>query len=119
MSAMDLLAGTSDSENKPYFGFSQLPHGYHKIVKFRWVKNKMYKMDSEKPGLKRTVLIELADQVLFLPEYIARKFNDDDEKIAELNSGITIFLYFGGRREENRWVYAIIKMMYILALLFK
>lgn len=46
--------------------------------------------------------MELADQVLFLPEYFARKFEDDDDKIAELNSnGIKKYMYFGGKRQNR------------------
>lgn len=102
MSAMDLLSGPVDTESKPYFGFSRLAIGYHEIIKFRFVMNKMYRADAEKPGLKRTILVELADQVLFLPEYFARKFEDDDDKITELNSdGIKKYMFFGGKRQNR------------------
>lgn len=101
MSAFDLLVGTT--EGKPYFGFTKLIPGYYEIVNFRLVKNKMYKADSEKPMLKRTLLIELIDQVLFMPEYITRKFEDDESKVQELNTdGMRKFLHFGGKRESNR-----------------
>lgn len=101
-SAMDLLTSVSDYDSKPYLGFSQLAHGNHEIVCFRFVKNNFYKTVPGKPGLKRTLLVELKDQVLFLPEYFAVKFDDDDDKVEALNSdGIKKFLYFGGNRPNK------------------
>lgn len=46
--------------------------------------------------------MELKDQVFFLPEYFAYKFNDDDKKVAELNQdGKKKFMYFGGARPNK------------------
>lgn len=96
---MDLLlsAKPKSEERKPYYGFKQLREGHYEVVKFRLVKNKMYKANAEKPMLKRILLVELKDQVLFLPQYFAEKFNDDDSKVDELNNdGVKKFMYFGG-----------------------
>lgn len=98
---MDLLCGTTSG--KPYIGFSKLPHGYYEVFKFRFVRNKNYRPEAKDPGLPRIILVELNDQVLFLPQYFARDFNDDDEKLDKLNTdGIKKYLYFGGKREENQ-----------------
>lgn len=48
--------------------------------------------------LKRILLVELKDEVLFLPQYFAEKFDDDDSKVDVLNNdGIKKFMYFGGK----------------------
>lgn len=66
----------------------------------------MYNESNEghaKNKLKRVLLVELRDEVLFLPEYFAIPFNDDDAKIDELNNdGIKKYLYFGGKRPTNK-----------------
>lgn len=99
--AFNLISGIGAS--KPYNGFSNLEHGFYKIEKFRLVKNKMYKADAEIPKLKRILLVELEEEVLFLPEYFAVNFNDDEAKVEELNNdGITKYLYFGGKRPKNK-----------------
>lgn len=83
-------------------GFSQLANGYYKVVSFRLVKNKHYKADSENPGLKDSLLVELKDQVLFLLEYWLRRIGEDETKVNELNSdGVYKYLYFGGKRENR------------------
>lgn len=103
---MDLLTSASRpkpknteyEEGKPYYGFSKLSKGHHEVYKFRLVKNKMYKANAEKPMLKRILLVELKDEVLFLPQYFAEKFDDDDSKVDVLNNdGIKKFMYFGGK----------------------
>lgn len=58
-----------------------------------------------KPSIKKntkSLLVELRDEVVFLPQYFLNKL--DEEDIAELNStgGETLYLYFGGRREHNQ-----------------
>lgn len=95
-SAMDMLTGI---QNKPYLGFASLAPGNYEIKKFRIVKNKLFKADAEKPALKMTLLVELEDQVLFMPEYISCNFVENEAKVAELNSdGMKKFLFFGGKR---------------------
>lgn len=99
-SAMDILIGATES--KPYYGFSNLKIGHHEVVKFRLVRNKQYKSDAEKPSSPQTLLVELVDQVLFLPEYFLRQFGDNAEKVDELNNdGVRKFMFFGGRRENR------------------
>lgn len=98
--ALELLK--SVGAGKPYYGFKDLAIGNHKIELFRFVKNKNY--DSKDPkSLPRVILVELADQILFLPEYFAAILEDDDEKINELNSdGIDKYLSFGGKRPSGK-----------------
>lgn len=92
---------------KPYNGFPKLALGYHEIVCFRLVDNK-YKKTKGKNGKEtdnkknKCLLVELQDEVLFLPQYFSNKLNEED--ITELNSpgGETMYLYFGGRREQNQ-----------------
>lgn len=98
-SAFDQLKSFCDG--KPYKGFSELEHGTYEILNFRWVKNKLYKEDGDLP--KRSLLIELEDQVLFLPAYITAKIGYSDEKVDEMNADPRKkYLYFGGRRPTNR-----------------
>lgn len=68
MSAFSLLRNNL----KPYKGFSQLAIGNHEISRFKLVKNKMYN-SSNPASLPRIILVELKDQVLFLPEYFAHQ----------------------------------------------
>lgn len=107
MSALNLLRSCG-YQSKPYIGFAKLSHGNHEIKRFRFVTNKLYNPESVK-SLKPILLVELADQVLFLPEYFAVNLNNDDKKVYELNSdGVKKFLYFGGAR-PNRLIQAMIK----------
>lgn len=98
-SALGLLKAVA---KKPYLGFKSLKEGEYEILSFRLVKNKQFKGDDDKKKLKRVLLVELDNQVLFLPEYFATPFNDDDSKIEELNNdGVRKFLYFGGGRPNS------------------
>lgn len=101
-SALDLLQ-SSNNPLKPYKGFSQLEHGDHRIFSFRLVNNRHYKeVDGTGFNLKRVLLVELADQVLFLPEYFAAPFLDDEQKVAELNKDKKIkYLCFRGSRPNR------------------
>lgn len=87
--------------NKPYQGFAKLSLGFFKIFEFRAVKNKFGKKGD---GSMRSILIELEDQVLFLPTYFNGKLSDGD--ISELNESIkkneNIYLHFGGRDETSK-----------------
>lgn len=84
--------------NKAYLGFAKLAIGYHKILCFRSAKNKFGKKG------EKSILIELDDQVLFLPQHFSTKINDDD--IRELNASIeknsAVYVYFGGRDEKTK-----------------
>lgn len=101
MSAFNLLRSCGAGDMKPYIGFSKLKHGHHRIVHFKLVKNKMYNANNTN-ALKRVLLVELKDQVLFLPEYFARPFNDDEAKVNELNTdGVPKILYFGGKKAHS------------------
>lgn len=79
--------------SKPYHGFAKLEIGYHQVVCFR----------STETTYGKTIVVELDNEVLFLPRYFVEKLTDDD--ILELNSSIekeNIYLYFGGQREKNK-----------------
>lgn len=83
-------------ESKPYHGFSKLTLGHHEIICFRLVKKKFAKQED----CKRSLLIELKDQIVFLPNHFSENINDDD--ITELNSGgETKYLYFGGKNKNE------------------
>lgn len=80
---------------KPYYGFSQLEEGFHKINQFRLVKNSY----SEKEHAK-TLLVELEEEVLFLPKHFSADLNRED--VDELNDDKqTYFLFFGGKRKNK------------------
>lgn len=87
--------------SKPYNGFTKLGVGYYRIHSFRVTKNKFGKKGE---GSNKSILIELDDQVLFLPQYFWYKINEDD--IVELNQAILdnaiIYLYFGGKHVETK-----------------
>lgn len=86
--------------NKPYHGFAKLDNGFFRIHSFKIVNNKFGK---KKDGSGRSILVELKEEVLFLPQYFLQKLTPDD--ITELNTSIDdgeeIWLYFGGRHEPT------------------
>lgn len=99
---MDVLKRLEDLDPiKPYHGFASLDVGFHEIEYFRSVKNKFAKLDEK---AIKSVLVELEDQVIFLPKYICARLNETD--LCELNSSLNkkeeMFLYFGGKHEQNR-----------------
>lgn len=81
--------------NKPYQGFTQLSIGYHRAVHFRKAKNKFENSDGQ-----LAVIVELRDQILYLPRYFSEKLTDAN--ITELNDNIddnkNVYLYFGGKQ---------------------
>lgn len=90
------------ASNKPYIGFTKLKIGYHSIHRFRLVKNKFASKDDKDA---KSILAELENQVVFLPNYFFEILDADD--IKELTSGESdeqMYLYFGGRREQNKSV---------------
>lgn len=94
---MDILKKIEES--KPYFGFTKLNKGFHQIVLFRTVKNKFDKKKEE----TKSILVELENQVVFLPQYYRHKISDSD--IIELNSSIEagedMYLHFEGKNEAT------------------
>lgn len=96
---MNVLKKLQDLQpSKPYYGFAKLTVGYHKINVFRVVKNK-FGNKGEKTG--KSILVELKNEVIFLPQYFLGKINEED--IKELNScDENMYLYFGGRSEQSR-----------------
>lgn len=89
-SALGLIKNAKANQ-KPYYGFDKLARGYYAIVNFRLTKTKY----------GEAILIELKDEVLFMPHY----FRDvlDSDKIEELNNdGVKKFLYFGGRNPTRK-----------------
>lgn len=94
---MDSLNGNNQ---KPYVGFTKLDHGLYEVVGFRFIKNRFYKEGSSS-DVKRTLLVELNDQVLFLPSYFAKRLNDSDEKLNALNAGEKKYMHFEGKRDNT------------------
>lgn len=86
--------------NKPYNGFANLSIGFHSITCFRSVKNKFGKKGD---GSNKSILVELSNEVLFLPQYFRQKLDETDlfELNASIESGEGIYLYFGGRQENT------------------
>lgn len=101
---MNALKKLSAVNSKPYRGFTKLNVGYHSIEVFRTVKNKYPKKGET--GIKNTksILIELKNQVLFLPSYFWNTLNEDD--LEELNKRIQdkgkVYLFFGGRDDDTK-----------------
>lgn len=97
---MEALKKLGNEHEKPYRGFTKLAFGYHEIVNFRTVKNKYAKSESDP---KKTIVVELEKEVLFLPSYFWQKIDDTD--IVDLNTligeGGKVYLYFGGRQKEG------------------
>lgn len=92
-----LQSATPSSGNKPYHGFGKLAIGCHKILCFRIVKNKFKKDESD----GKSLLVELDNEVLFLPQYFLKTINGED--VNELNTcGESMYLYFGGRIENKK-----------------
>lgn len=86
------------NQEKPYYGFSSLSIGYHKIVCFRTAKSKFTKTSN---------MVELKKEVLYLPGYFTENWSE--EELNELNSpiiGESLYLFFGGQREKKGYVYA-------------
>lgn len=87
--------------NKPYHGFNKLSHGFHQIETFRVVKNKFGKKND---GSNKSILIELSNEVLFLPQYFWGKLTEEDLKSlnSSIESGEHVYIYFGGKHEETK-----------------
>lgn len=81
----------SDNFEKQYHGFPNLEHGYHEVFSFR-----------ESHGrYGRGVVAELKDEIIFLPQYMVEKI--DEEDIRELNdSDEKLHLFFGGRHAKKK-----------------
>lgn len=90
------------SPDKPYIGFTHLSIGYHRALSFRKIKSKFEKKDDNGEPLK-SILVELRNQVLFLPRYFLGVLNDAD--IDELNANIEnkkpVYIYFGGSKVKK------------------
>lgn len=112
MEALKKLANVTT--NKPYNGFPKLAKGHHNIVSFRFVKNKFGK---KAEGTNKSILVELENEVVFLPQYFCQKLNEKD--ISDLNSfieaGECIYLYFGGRQKEGGWVNIFLHLIYMMS----
>lgn len=99
MSALEKLKEIGHS--KPYKGFKTLDLGDHPIVRFRVVANKQYR-ETQPAAFKKALMVELAEEVLFLPHYFFDRLNCSEKEVEELNKDpIQKYLWFGGAREEN------------------
>lgn len=99
---MNVLKKLEDTKpNKPYNGFAKLCIGIHQIMSVRFVKNKFGKKGD---GSSKSILVELEEEVLFLPQYFSQKLSKED--VHELNSSIesneNVYLFFGGKSESNK-----------------
>lgn len=84
--------------SKPYLGFAKLAIGNHKIMCLRIVKNKFAKKGE---GNGKSIIVELSDQILFLPQHFAQNLGSSD--IEELNaSKEAVFLHFGGQQDGSK-----------------
>lgn len=83
----------SYGDDKPYLGLPQLKQGYHEVYSFR-----------ESTGrYGRSVIAELKDEIIYLPQYMGEKL--DQEDIRELNDSTEkLFLFFGGRHQKKKYV---------------
>lgn len=91
MEVLKKLNTSASDTGKPYFGLPKLTLGYHEVISFRETHGKYGK----------SVVVELKDQVIFLPQYLVQQLNSKD--IEDLNnSEETVFLYFGGKHEEKK-----------------
>lgn len=88
---MNVLKKLNQAESgKPYHGLVKLSHGYHEIDCFRVSVGKF----------GRSVIVELINEIIFQPQFIAEKLNDKD--IDDLNSfNESIYLFFGRRHKKN------------------
>lgn len=95
---MDVIKKLQEVKPKPYYGFTQLSIGFHKILSFRAVKNKFAKKGEK---TSKSIVAELQKEILFLPQYIGDHLSEDD--LNELNNCTeSVFLYFGGRNEKTK-----------------
>lgn len=99
---MDVLKKLEDTKpNKPYNGFTKLSIGIHQIMGVRFVKNKFGKKGD---GSSKSILVELEDEVLFLPQYFTQKLSKED--VHDLNSSIqsneNVYIFFGGKNESTK-----------------
>lgn len=88
--------------NKPYLGFAKLAIGNHKIEGFKIVKNKY--ADKNEPDNKTSIMVELYEEILYLPPYFRTKLSDAD--VDDLNKCISenenVYLYFGGKQKDSK-----------------
>lgn len=89
---MDVLKKLNNLEaDKPYHGLPKLSRGYHEIILFRTSHGKY----------GRSVIAELQREIIFLPQYLAGKLDEDD--IEELNTCVEpLYLFFGGKNKINK-----------------
>lgn len=81
----------SVNDDKPYHGLPTLKQGYHEVFSFR-ESNGRY---------GRSVIAELKNEIIYLPQYMVEKIDQDD--IRELNdSSEKLFIFFGGRH-STKW----------------
>lgn len=99
---MDILKKLQAARpNKPYRGFGKLSNGYHEIKDFRIVKNKFAKKNDTNT---KSILIELSDEVLFLPHHFAKLLNEDavQQLNSTINKGEPVYIYFGGKAQKSK-----------------
>lgn len=99
---MDVFTKLSETAQiKPYHGFGKLNTGYHDIKLFKYVKNKYGKKSG---GPKRSILVELEKEVLFLPQHFSEKISEEDMQYLydRIEEGKPVYLFFGGKIGESK-----------------
>lgn len=102
---MNVLKKLSEAASgKPYHGFAKLKTGYHEVLFFR--------ISVGKYG--RSVVAELENEVIFLPQFISEKITESD--IDDLNtSKEKLFLFFGGKHDTNKhWIVRLLSQSQML-----
>lgn len=85
-------------DSKPYNGYENLEIGVYEIISLKFVPNQFYN-ELNPTSLKRNLMAELSNQVVYLPSVIARNFKDDDVKLEAVNNdGVKRFLSFRGKK---------------------
>lgn len=87
-------------QRKPYRGFGNLTLGKHEIIKFSLIPNRFAVNVIDNSNVKKTIVkVELEDHVVYLPNYIGERFQEDQKKIDVINnSGINFYLDFHGKK---------------------
>lgn len=95
---MDVIKKLQEVKPKPYYGFTKLSIGFHKIISFRLVKNKFAKKGEKQ---SKSIVVELQNEILFLPQYFSENLSEDE--INGLNEcDESVYLYFGGKNEKTK-----------------
>lgn len=65
------------------------------------MENKFAENDTDADEQTKTILVELENEIVFLPQYFMNFLEKDDLKNLNCPDEIN-YLYFGGKREKNK-----------------